>query len=230
MHVRLKSEAQPLTAERDSSRFYVHPNITSDDQVHLGILRGHLARANPQAKALIEHLNPQLQDVNQDSTQPPQILQRDVMILFNSPTHHYITPKFYTDTKPSTGKVVPTWNYAAVQVYGRATIYYNTKDPATSTFLDKQIRDLSQQSETKIMGFKDEEAWQVDDAPKSYIELLRKAIIGVEIEVTDIGGKWKMSQESNDGDRRGVVKGFRALGGEVGEEMARVVEERGKGE
>ncbi|KAI4608142.1 hypothetical protein J4E83_009325 [Alternaria metachromatica] len=197
------------------------PNTASE--THLGVLRGHIARANPQAKALIEHLKSQS---SPDTDQPVQILSRDIMILFNGPAHHYVTPKFYTETKPATGKVVPTWNYSAVQVYGRATIFHDTKANATGSFLDKQIRDLSQQSEKEIMGY--EKPWEVDDAPSSYIEILKKAIIGVQIEIMDLGGKWKMSQEMGVGDQKGVVEGFKKMGSDVGDEMARTVEERGK--
>jgi transcriptional regulator len=183
----------------------------------LGVLRVHVARANPQAKALIEHL----------TATNAQTLSQDVMILFNAPAHHYVTPKFYRETKPATGKVVPTWNYSAVQVYGRATIFYDTKATATSSFLDKQIRDLSMQSEVGIMGYQ-EKPWQVDDAPAPYVELLKKAIVGVQVEIIDIGGKFKMSQEMGAGDQQGVIDGFEALGSDAGNEIARVVRERGK--
>jgi transcriptional regulator len=196
------------------------------DEVHLGVLRGHLARANPQTKALINHLKSR-SDNESDTTQNSQTISRDVMILFNGPAHHYVSPKFYRETKPATGKVVPTWNYSAVQVYGRATIFHDTKATATGAFLDKQIRDLSHQSEVDIMGYK-EKPWKVDDAPTSYIDLLKKAIIGVEIEITDIGGKSKMSQESSYGDQQGVIEGFEALNSDVGDEMARTVREKGK--
>ncbi|KAF2684546.1 hypothetical protein K458DRAFT_418114 [Lentithecium fluviatile CBS 122367] len=191
-------------------------NNKSEEQ-NLGVLRGHVARANPQAKALIEHL----------TANDTQTLSRDVMILFNGPAHHYVTPKFYRETKPATGKVVPTWNYSAVQVYGRATIFHDTKATATGAFLDQQIRDLSMQSEVDIMGYKDR-PWQVDDAPSSYVELLKKAIIGVQVEITDIGGKFKMSQEMGVGDQEGVIEGFETLGSDVGQEIANTVRERGK--
>jgi transcriptional regulator len=122
--------------------------------------------------------------------------------------------------------VVPTWNYSAVQVYGRASIFYDTKAAATGEFLNKQIRDLSLQSERDIMGH--EKPWVVDDAPTSYIELLKKAIIGVQIEISDIGGKYKMSQEMPAGDQQGVIDGFKAMGSDVGAEMARTVEQKSK--
>jgi transcriptional regulator len=202
---------------------FVLDTENATDEVHLGVLRGHLARANPQAKALIEHLQSETKD---ESTDTVQTISRDVMILFNGPAHHYVTPKFYKETKPASGKVVPTWNYSAVQVYGRASVFYDTKAIMTSEFLDKQIRDLSFQSERDIMGY--EKPWQVEDAPTSYVEILKKAIIGIQIEITDLGGKYKMSQEMSAGDQQGVIDGFKAMGSDVGVEMAKTVEEKGK--
>ena len=58
------------------------------------------------------------------------------------------------------------------------------------------------------------------------MQLLKKAIVGLEIEVTSLGGKWKMSQELKEGDRMGVVEGFEALGTDEGTEIARTVRER----
>lgn len=189
-------------------------------ETELGTLRGHMARANPQAKALMEHLKAlQTQD-------GPQVLARDVMVLFNGPAHHYVTPRFYVETKPATGKVVPTWNYSAVQVYGRLTVYFDGKHPSTSDYLQKQVGELSQYAETRIMEY--EKAWKVEDAPTAYVDALKKAIIGIEIEITDMGGKWKMSQEMGVGDRQGVVDGFDALGTEEGKKIAETVKEKGK--
>jgi transcriptional regulator len=158
-------------------------------------------------------------------------LEQEVSVLFTGPVHAYVTPKFYTETKPSTGKVVPTWNYSAVQVYGKARIFVDSKSPETSTFLSTQIRDLSQHAEKNVMGYTGVDGrpseWRVDDAPETYVGLLQKSIIGMEIEIERLEGKWKMNQEMGKGDREGVVRGFEALGTEVGEGMARTVEERG---
>ena len=193
------------------------------DETKLGTLRGHIARANPQAKALIETATAAPEsEVKPDGT---YTVTRDALVLFNGPAHHYVTPKFYTETKPKTGKVVPTWNYSAVQVYGRATIFYDTKANSTHTFLDKQIRDLTNHGEGNIMGHK-EKPWEVEDAPESYVEILKKAIIGIEIEISDIGGKWKMSQEMSVGDREGVAIGFGSLNTELGADMAETVRSR----
>ena len=146
------------------------------------------------------------------------------MVLFNGPSHHYVTPKFYTKTKPETGKVVPTWNYAAAQCYGIATVYFDSQSDETSSFLAKQIRDLSNVAETQIMGY--EKPWQVDDAPEGYINLLKKNIIGIEIEVTSLGGKFKMSQEMGSEDQQGVAEGFEALETADGDYVAKTVRER----
>ncbi|GJE97232.1 FMN-binding negative transcriptional regulator [Phanerochaete sordida] len=184
----------------------------------LGVLRGHIARANPQAKAIIEDLT-----AGASRASAPQ-LHKDVLVLFTGPAQHYITPKFYTETKPATGKVVPTWDYAAVQAYGRATLFVEPADPRTDAFLARQVADLSRFAEGTLMGY--ERPWSVDDAPENYVALLKKAIIGIEIEITDIAGRWKMSQELSAGDREGVVKGFEALGTPLACDMAQAVRER----
>lgn len=82
-----------------------------DSEAGLGRLRGHIARQNPQSKAIIEYLNAESSDV---TSSPKTHLEEDVLVIFNGPVHHYVTPKFYTETKPTSGKVVPTWDYEAV--------------------------------------------------------------------------------------------------------------------
>ncbi|KAI0835959.1 transcriptional regulator PAI 2-type [Hypoxylon sp. FL0890] len=191
-------------------------------ETELGILRGHIARQNPQSKAMIDSLEAQ-------PSASAGILEQEVLVLFNSPVHHYVTPKFYTETKPDTGKVVPTWNYAAAQVYGRAKVYYDSKSAETKDFLSKQIRDLSQYTETSIMGYTGVDKpgpWKVSDAPERYIELLQKNIIGIEISIERLEGKFKMSQEMGQGDVDGIVEGFEKLDTEIGTEMAKLVQER----
>lgn len=192
-----------------------------------GVLRGHMARANPHSKALIQAAEAMVAAGHSDG-----FLEQEVMVLFNMPAHHYVTPKFYTETKPDTGKVVPTWNYAAAQIYGRLRVYHDSKSEETGNFLVKQISELTDKSEKTIMGYTGEGAapagWKVTDAPDSYVALLKKAIIGIEIKVDRLEGKFKMSQESSDGDRAGVVAGFQKLGTELGTKMAEVVTERGE--
>ena len=201
---------------------------SSSGESNPGVLRGHLARANPQSKVMIEEIQSRF-DGNTDGK--AECLEEEVLVLFTAAAHHYVTPKFYTETKPSTGKVVPTWNYAAAQAYGKAKIYYSSKDAESGSFLSKQIRDLSQLAEVGLMGYDGKEKagpWKVSDAPERYIETIQKAIIGIEIVIDRLEGKFKMSQEMGEGDRMGVVKGFEGLGTQIGEEMATVVRERGE--
>lgn len=178
----------------------------------LGRLRGHLARANPHSKAMMETLK--------EKPTPENMLEEDVLVIFNGPAHHYITPKFYTETKPATGKVVPTWNYAAAQVYGKAKIYFDSSANETSSFLQTQIQDLTNHNETQTMGYTGENGrpgqWKVSDAPEKYVDLLKKAIIGIEIKIERLEGKFKMSQEMSEGDREGVAKGLGDLSESIG--------------
>jgi transcriptional regulator len=198
------------------------PGVDSDSK--FGRLRGHLARQNPQAKAMVESLEAR------NRTGPETLeLEDEVLILFNGPYQHYVTPKFYTETKPSTGKVVPTWDYSAVQVYGKAIIYYNTKSEEAGAFLDKQLYDLSQQCETTIMGYTGGDKpspWRVSDAPDQYIDLRKKNILGIEIQIQQLEGRFKMSQDKRPGDRAGVIQGFKNLGTDVGHGIAAMVKER----
>ncbi|KAM3458107.1 hypothetical protein MY3296_000757 [Beauveria thailandica] len=188
-----------------------------------GVLRGHMARANPHSKALSEA-------AQTDAVSADGYLEREVLVLFNLAAHHYVTPKFYTETKPDTGKVVPTWNYAAAQVYGKIKVYHDGKSDEAGRFLGQQIADLSDMSERSIMGYTGEGSaetgWKVTDAPDKYIALLKRAIIGIEIKIDRLEGKFKMSQELSDGDCAGVVSGFQRLGTELGAKMSETVEER----
>ncbi|KAF7193792.1 Uncharacterized protein HII31_04861 [Pseudocercospora fuligena] len=183
------------------------------DPEQLPKLRGHIARMNPQVKSIVE----------QTSTQPPihegstaKTLKDEVLIMFNGPVHGYVSPKFYIETKPSTGKVVPTWDYTSVQAYGVATVYHDSKSSETISFLRNQLDALTSHSEKDVEG----DAWKIDDAPESYVELLMKNIIGIEIEVTRLEGRMKMSQDKSFKDRVGVAEGFEGMGTEAGRILA----------
>lgn len=192
----------------------IDPNQADDK----GRLRGHMARANPQSKSIIDSLT-----AKGDGA---QFVEDDVLIIFNAPVHSYVTPKFYVETKPTSGKVVPTWDYAAVQVYGKAKVHY-ANNSASGSFLQKQIQDLSEQEEKtmlKRMGNEGGNTWKVSDAPEKYVEILKMAIIGIEIDIKKIEGRFKLSQDKNEGDWQGVIGGFRSLGTDEGNVMAEMVE------
>ena len=187
-------------------------------------LRAHIAKQNPQVKSMIEAVD----------GKPPNVLELDddVLVLFNGKHDHYVTPKYYVETKPDTGKVVPTWNYSAVQAYGKMSLYYDSKTHETGSFLAKQLHDLSEHTEKSIMGYTGDggrqQPWKVADAPERYIEIMQRNIVGIEIRVNKLQGKFKMSQETKPGDRKGVVEGFEKLGGETGAAISELVKERGE--
>jgi len=157
-----------------------------------GTLRLHLARANPQWKEL-------------------QAIE-ECLVVFQGP-QDYVTPSWYA-TKRETGKVVPTWNYATVHVWGRPRVMND------DAWLRRQLDDLTASREGPR-----EEPWKVDDAPAEFVAMQMRAIVGVEIPIARIEGKWKMSQNRPEADRAGVIEGFRAMG-EAGEEIAALVAER----
>lgn len=119
----------------------------------------------------------------------------DVLAVFQG-AQHYVHPGWY-ETKRETGKVVPTWNYVMVQVEGRARAVED------DNWLGRQIRDL-----TDMMEGRYPKPWSVDDAPPAFIESQIRGIVGIEIEITAISGKWKVSQNRSDADRQGVVDGL----------------------
>lgn len=125
---------------------------------------------------------------------------------------------------------MPTWDYAAVQAYGKATIFHDSKSEETSRFLSKQLDDLSIHCERHVSGHTGEgdrpEPWLVADAPEKYTDLLKKAIVGIEIKLDRLEGVTKMSQEKPEGDRLGVIQGFQKLDTDLGRGMADCVTER----
>ena len=118
-----------------------------------------------------------------------------VLTVFQGP-QAYVSPSFYA-TKRETGKVVPTWNYAMVQARGVARLH---PDPA---WLEAQIEALTSRHEGNRTP-----SWAVSDAPRTYIESQLRGIVGVEIEIDAIEGKWKVSQNRPEADRRGVAEGL----------------------
>lgn len=120
---------------------------------------------------------------------------QNVLVVFQGP-QSYVSPSFYA-TKQETGKVVPTWNYAMVQARGVARLI---TDP---TWLDSQIDALTRRHESHRA-----KPWAVSDAPRAFIEAQLRGIVGLEIEIAAIEGKWKVSQNRPEADRRGVAAGL----------------------
>ena len=157
-------------------------------------------------KVHIARANPQWRDLQE---------KPDALVVFQG-HDHYITPSWYA-TKRETGKVVPTWNYTMVQAKGRAKVM-------DDVWLAQQIEEL-----TLALESRRDKPWAVGDAPADFIAMQRRAIVGIEIEIVDIRGKWKASQNRSAADREGVVSGLEALGDEEALAMADIVREASRG-
>jgi transcriptional regulator len=136
------------------------------------------------------------------------------LIVFQGP-YSYVTPSWY-ETKKETGKVVPTWNYAIVQARGAVKIHED------AGWLRAHVGALTDSHEA---GRAD--PWAVSDAPESFIDSQLKGIVGFEIEISSLEGKWKVSQNRPVPDRVGVVEGLTADDREGNAEMVKLVKEYG---
>ena len=125
---------------------------------------------------------------------------QELLAIFQGP-QGYISPNWYPTKQTGGGKVVPTWNYMAVHAYGTATTFEGIG--ALRPHLEA-LTDRHEASQHK--------PWAVSDAPDDFIETLARGIIGIEIAITRIDGKKKMSQNRPEADRLGVRAGLKAAG------------------
>jgi transcriptional regulator len=137
----------------------------------------------------------------------------EVLVVFLGP-EHYISPSWYP-SKREHGKTVPTWNYATVQARGTARVI---EDPA---WLLAHVSALSDTQEGSR-----QEPWAVADAPESYIAGQLKGIVGVEVPISSLEGKFKASQNRPVADRAGVVSGLDEIGDARALEMRNLVKVR----
>jgi transcriptional regulator len=137
---------------------------------------------------------------------------RDVeaLVIFQGPGT-YVSPAFYP-TKQQTGKVVPTWNYAVVHAHG----------PLRAIDDKAWLRDFVTKLTARHEASRPD-PWQVTDAPADYVDSMLGAIVGIEIPLTRLVGKWKMSQNRPAQDREGVTEGLRRGGDVEGQEVAELV-------
>ncbi|HEX4377516.1 MAG TPA: FMN-binding negative transcriptional regulator [Steroidobacteraceae bacterium] len=144
-----------------------------------GVLQGHMAKANPLWR-------------NIEQT-------RAVLVIFDGP-EHYISPNWYP-SKHDDGRVVPTWNYATVQMRGLVRII---EDPLWLRALVDRLTLTHERSQNT--------PWQVTDAPADYFDRMLHAIVGVEVQVHQVEGKFKGSQNRSTADRQSVAAHLRAGG------------------
>jgi len=144
-----------------------------------GILRAHVARANPLWRKTRGDV--------------------DALVVFQGP-QAYVSPNWYP-SKAEHGKAVPTWNYVMVQARGQLRAIDD------AAWVRAFVTRLTTRHEAVQAR-----PWAVTDAPPDYIETLTRAIVGIEITLTALTGKWKVSQNRSAADRAGVANGLRAAG------------------
>ena len=167
------------------------PFLLYADEGEHGVLRAHVARANPQWREA-------------DG-------EREALVVFQG-ADHYITPSFYA-TKQETGAVVPTWNYVSAQVRGPLRAIEDT------AWIHAQVEALTNLHEAQRPA-----PWAVSDAPEPFVESQLRAIVGIEVPIIRIDGKWKVSQNRSTADREGVVAGLREDAARDAHIMADLVE------
>jgi len=137
----------------------------------------------------------------------------EALVIFHGP-QVYVSPSWY-ETKRQTGEVVPTYNYAVVHAYGRLQI---VEDRA---WLRGLVTRLTERFESGRPA-----PWQVSDAPQDFIDKQLGAIVGIEIAISKLFGKWKASQNRPAADRAGVVEALGTTAEADGLAMARLIKER----
>jgi transcriptional regulator len=169
------------------------PMVLESTPDTLGILRGHVSRANPQWR----DLNPAV----------------DALAIFSGP-QHYITPTWYPGTYEH-GKEVPTWNYVVVHAYGPLQIIQDEH------WLLTHLEQLTAQSEVDVPT-----PWKLSDAPADFIRTLLHGIVGFELPIHRLEGKWKVSQNRTSAEKQGVLEGLTALDTPASLTMKNLVAER----
>src|ERR1700761_9607276 len=168
------------------------PLLLDESQGPFGTLRGHISRANTQWK----DFDP----------------QAEALILFLG-LDTYVTPNWYP-AKQETGRVVPTWNYAAIHAYGRLQFFEDAER------LRAIVTELTERHEATFPA-----PWQVSDAPANYIDAQLKAIVGFEFSIVRLEGKEKFNQNRSAEDRRGVIAGLQGLDDPGKTKVAELMEE-----
>lgn len=124
---------------------------------------------------------------------------RGVLVVFQGP-QAYVSPSWYP-SKAEHGRVVPTWNYVVVQVRGRLRLVDD------AAFTRSVVERLTERHEAGRPA-----PWSVADAPEAFVDMQLRAIVGVEVEIVAIEGKWKTSGNRSPVDRAGVAAGLAAEG------------------
>jgi transcriptional regulator len=154
------------------------PVLLDEQRGPFGTILGHVSRAN-------------LQWQQSDPA-------TEALLIFNGPDT-YVTPNWYP-ARQETGRVVPTWNYAAIHAYGKLSFF---DDPARLRDIVTRLTDIHESTFPN--------PWKVTDAPPIYIDSQLKAIVGFELPISRLEGKRKFNQNRSTADQAGVVEGLRSL-------------------
>jgi transcriptional regulator len=155
------------------------PMVLEEDGSPLGVLRGHVSRANSQWRDLEASV--------------------EALAIFSGP-HHYISPTWYPG-KAEHGKEVPTWNYVVVHAYGSLKVMDD------KSWMRAHLERLTNENEAETAM-----PWKVSDAPEEFIETMMNGIVGLELPIGRLEGKWKVSQNRTMRDREGVLEGLSKQG------------------
>lgn len=182
------------------------PFLIHAEPAPYGTLHGHVARANPLWRDhAAEHPSENL-----------HVPTLNALVIFQGP-QAFVSPSWYP-TKQETGKVVPTWNYVVVHAHGRLRVI---DDPV---WVRSHLEELTGRHEGRRAA-----PWKVTDAPAEYIDKMVGAVVGIEIPVARLVGKWKVSQNRPPRDRDGVVQGLVREGSPEASAMADLVKNGRRG-
>jgi transcriptional regulator len=172
-----------VTHGPDGFRASLLPMLFDRDDGPNGVLRGHLARGNPQWREI---------EAGGDGA-------GEALAIFDGPDA-YVSPSWYEE-KRLTGKVVPTWNYVTVQAHGTISTIH---DP---DWLIPHVGRLVARHEAGRP-----EPWALSDAPDDYVRMQARAIVGLELRIARIEAKAKLTQNRSAEDIQGTIEGLSAGG------------------
>ncbi len=168
---------------------------------HLPMILDENAEGNRVLAAHVARANPLWKQVDQTSMS---------LAIFQG-AQQYISPEWYPSKKQH-GKVVPTWNYIVVHVTGRIAVKKNID------WLHAHLEKLTSHQESDRQN-----PWKISDAPEEYMRRQMRGIVGIEMTIANISGKWKLSQNRTPEDREGVIAGLQGEESENARIMAGLI-------
>ncbi|HEV2125720.1 MAG TPA: FMN-binding negative transcriptional regulator [Chloroflexota bacterium] len=196
-----------LVSRVDGELLATHlPFLLTPDRGPHSTLLGHLARANPHWQSFQGVLPTEASGVS-GSEAVDEVADEESLVIFEGP-HAYISPSWY-----ATEVAVPTWNYVVVHVYGRPRVL---TDPAVLRSL------LGATVDTYERAF--EAPWRLGRLPDGVVEKMMEAVVGFEIPISRLEGKFKLNQNRSAADRRGVISALQRSGDPLGVAVAELME------